>query len=108
MMITGKQPPRFTVTITDLETGEAHTHTNMEGVIVVAGKSKAIGGGFESSTMVHGAPKIILPLVLGWDELGKDIRESVAKSIAEDLFKKDQKVDRSDIPEALKKMLGLG
>lgn len=108
MMTTGKQPPRFTIAITDLETGEVFTHENMEGLVIVAGKSKPAGQGFESCTVVHGAPKIVIPIVLGWDDLGKEIRESVAKSVAEDLFRKNTKPQDSDIPDAIKKMFGMG
>lgn len=108
MMTTGKQPPRFTISITDLETGEVFTHENLEGLILVAGKSKPDEKGFETFYAMHGAPKIILPIVLGWNDLGKEIRERVAKSVAEGLFRKNTKADDSDIPDAVKKMFGMG
>lgn len=105
MIIKGKKPPRFTITVIDLETGENYTHTNMEGLVIISGRRNDKDG-METTTMVHGAPRIVIPIILGWDEIGKDIKGSVAKSVADDILHGEKASD--DIPDVLKKMFGGG
>ncbi len=108
MITRSSKPPRYTIVVTDLEIGEAFRHENVEGAILITGKTKNKSLGaptdkmLETGTAIHGSHHVILPIVLDWSELGDQIRQSITKSLIADMAN-----DQSNLPDILKKALGL-